>query len=469
MNILPTFGFKGNILPILNKNKLYLFINNDSDVSVLLNLVSIDLNKFITISEKSSKLVECREYSDDIRLKIFYMGQDLFEFHSSDIEKNTLLLYSNFILKDSMDTDKIHFSLSFLNGCKINTSCTKPQNLYVKFVNSDTNEIIHEDSFVSGEPYQLDRSYFINYDISIYNSTGKKIYHYNMSLKDKTVLIRLDSKALGDTLAWIPYVEEFRKKHGCDVICSTYWNDMFKKSYPNVKFIPPTEIVDENSIFSSYKLQCSIPFDITKNPIDYRELTLQEISSKSLGLLHSEIKPIIFDLTDSSFLSTNYVVISTASTSKAKLWNYDGGWQKIVDFLNNNGFQVVLLQKEPNTELKNIINMSSNSDMLKAINILKHCKFHIGLSSGMSWLAWALNKKVIMISGFTDSSLEFKDNNYRIINKNVCNGCWGDKKHIFDKKDWFWCPRNKNFECTTEIKPETVIKTIERVMSEINI
>ena len=37
-------------------------------------------------------------------------------------------------------------------------------------------------------------------------------------------------------------------------------------------------------------------------------------------------------------------------------------------------------------------------------------------------LAWALNKKVVMISGCTSEDNEFKENNYRVINKNVCNG-----------------------------------------------
>ena len=34
-------------------------------------------------------------------------------------------------------------------------------------------------------------------------------------------MICFDSKAIGDTLAWFPYVEEFRKKHECEVVVST--------------------------------------------------------------------------------------------------------------------------------------------------------------------------------------------------------------------------------------------------------
>jgi len=40
----------------------------------------------------------------------------------------------------------------------------------------------------------------------VFNAEGKRVY------------IAMDSKALGDSLAWIPYVQEFKKQHKCEVI-----------------------------------------------------------------------------------------------------------------------------------------------------------------------------------------------------------------------------------------------------------
>jgi ADP-heptose:LPS heptosyltransferase len=40
---------------------------------------------------------------------------------------------------------------------------------------------------------------------------------------------------------------------------------------------------------------------------------------------------------------------------------------------------------------------------------LQHCEFFIGVSSGLSWLAWACGKKVVMISGITKKENEFKE------------------------------------------------------------
>jgi autotransporter strand-loop-strand O-heptosyltransferase len=97
---------------------------------------------------------------------------------------------------------------------------------------------------------------------------------------------------------------------------------------------------------------------------------------------------------------------------------------------------------------------------------MKHADFFVGLSSGLSWLAWASNTPVVMISGFTLPDNEFATP-YRIINYHTCNGCWNDPAHKFDHKDFLWCPRHKDtprqFECTRFITAEhvkNVLKTI---------
>ena len=59
-------------------------------------------------------------------------------------------------------------------------------------------------------------------------------------------MICFDSKAIGDTLAWFPYVEEFRKKHECEVVISTFHNEWFENNpeYKNIKFVKPEESVN---------------------------------------------------------------------------------------------------------------------------------------------------------------------------------------------------------------------------------
>ena len=98
------------------------------------------------------------------------------------------------------------------------------------------------------------------------------------------------------------------------------------------------------------------------------------------------------------------------------------------------------------------------------MNLIHYSKFFVGLSSGLSWLAWALKKDVVMISNFTQADHEFKC--IRVTNTNVCHGCWNDPQYKFDKGDWGWCPVHKGtdrqFECQTSITAQMVIDEIKK-------
>jgi autotransporter strand-loop-strand O-heptosyltransferase len=107
------------------------------------------------------------------------------------------------------------------------------------------------------------------------------------------------------------------------------------------------------------------------------------------------------------------------------------------------------------------------------MSIIEHSEFFIGLSSGLSWVAHAMGKKVALISNFTEDWNEFdlNDENYiRITNKSVCHGCFNKIKveHDFNPADWYWCPLHKNtdrqFECHKSITPEMVLEKIEKWM-----
>ena len=181
---------------------------------------------------------------------------------------------------------------------------------------------------------------------------------------------------------------------------------------------------------------------------------------------YEEIIPSI-SKTDSKIpLENKYVCIAEFSTANSKHWHYPHinskeGWQKLVDWLNHNGYKVMVISKQ-HTHLDNIIDRTGNFPLSYRVLELLHCDFFIGVGSGLSWLSWALGKKVVMISGFSDPICEFKENNIRIINTDVCNSCFN--KYKFDKGDWNWCPvhkgTDKQFECTKTITPEMVISKI---------
>jgi autotransporter strand-loop-strand O-heptosyltransferase len=100
-------------------------------------------------------------------------------------------------------------------------------------------------------------------------------------------------------------------------------------------------------------------------------------------------------------------------------------------------------------------------------SILLGSQGFIGLSSGLSWLSWALNVPTILISGVTETTLEPTSNIHRIINEEVCHGCFA--RHLFDKGDWNWCPDHKGtdrqFECTKSITFQMVKPKIDKMLN----
>jgi autotransporter strand-loop-strand O-heptosyltransferase len=90
-------------------------------------------------------------------------------------------------------------------------------------------------------------------------------------------------------------------------------------------------------------------------------------------------------------------------------------------------------------------------------------RLFIGLSSGLSWLAWAYDVPVVMISNFTKSWNEFDC--YRVDNPAGCNGCFNIFQNIKSHCPIFEGTLREN-ECHKKITPEMVIQKINLALSE---
>ena len=284
----------------------------------------------------------------------------------------------------------------------------------------------------------------------------------------KRVLVDMNTKALGDTIAWIPYVEKYRLKNGYEVFCSTHHNSILKKVYSGIKFIEPGGFVED----------CDdvVELGFSKTPEKIRRGGVQGVASFLLGFeSYIEEKPKIHIEDKERQIKEKYVCIATQSTAQAKYWNKKGGWDKIVGYLNKLGYKVICIDKDSefgSKSQRNIIpqkaiDKTGNFSLQDRITDIYNCEFFIGLSSGLSWLAWALGKKVILISGFTETFNEFSTP-YRIINKEVCHGCWN--KEDFDRNNWNWCPyhegTDRQFECTKKISHQEVKKEIDKILNK---
>jgi autotransporter strand-loop-strand O-heptosyltransferase len=284
---------------------------------------------------------------------------------------------------------------------------------------------------------------------------GEVRFEHRMDLKGKNVIISMGSKALGDTIAWTPYFDEFRKKHDCHVIASGWWNELF--DYPEIEWTKPGTA--HKDVYAVYEVGC-FDGDKFKNPRDWRTVRMQEIATDILGLEFKELKPRMKQ-GPAFHYDKPHICFSEHSTMKAKLWNREGGWQTVIDYLNGLGYKCVSISKEP-TGLKDVV-ARNGRPMEETIATMRGADFYIGLGAGPSWLAWALDLPVVMISGFSEPWCEYI-NPFRIYSPNGCGGCFNDTSVKFDR-GWEWCGRKKDFICTKEITPEMVIEKIEDVIT----
>ena len=144
-------------------------------------------------------------------------------------------------------------------------------------------------------------------------------------------------------------------------------------------------------------------------------------------------------------MQNKYICIATHGSSQAKYWNNPNGWQEVIDYLVSKKLDVVVISKE-SVDFKNIIDETGDIPIERRIKRLQEAEFFMGISSGLSWLAWTCKIPVIMISGHSAPGYEFNYNNRRIFNNNLCNRCW--HTHDFDKGNWNWCPLKENTDET---------------------
>lgn len=262
------------------------------------------------------------------------------------------------------------------------------------------------------------KQYYTNWFIKVEDSNNQIQFIDKFNPEHKTIFIKMDAYALGDTIAWIPYVEEFRVKHNCSIICSTFHNDILIDSYPNILFVQPNTTI--HNVYAQYYIGADTTNNKLYSPVNVNDVPLQMVASSILGLDYKEIRPDLTNPVKHSKPNINgkYVTLSEFGSSDIKSWKYENGWQMVVDFLNDNGYKVIVISKEK-TSLENVIDMSGDHPLINRMIDIYHADFHIGVSSGLSWLAWSLNKHVVMISDVTPNFHEFKSNITRINSNDI--------------------------------------------------
>lgn len=442
------------------------FTEKEADKDYIVEINYADYKRFHMVKKGEFHLDRIGEYVQGETFKVFYQGVEVFKQELKDDvsefrRKNKLTKRNRTITRQPI----VHFVDGPYVEIKDDGDC-----LYnVQFINKKEDKIEFEINLKSNHWARCSKKYFIDWLIRIKGIDNDYYYEYHLDLKDKRVLICFESKSLGDNLAWIPYVDKFRTDNKCEVICSTFNNDLFEKEYPEIEFVTPGSTV--NNIHALYRLGVFYTnerkIDYEKHKTDPKTEPLMKVGSDILGLNYEELKTKLPKLGKKK---NKRVCIAVHSTAQCKYWNNPNGWQEVVDFLNDKGYEVRLLSREEDGYMGNKnpkgVKLQPKSTLKELIKVLQESEMFIGISSGLSWLAWASGTPTVIISGFTDEDLEPTKDTIRIINKNVCNSCWST--HEFDPGDWNFCPVHKDterqFECSKTITSDDVIKKIQDLL-----
>lgn len=372
-------------------------------------------------------------------------------------------------------TGPLGIQIDFCRGARVYIPPSAGKQYHLVLTDLDNNIRLYDGILDAGDYFISQKKYFIRYGIQITeHPSGKHILQHRFDAENRDVLIKFPVETLGDTLAWFSAADRFKEKHHCrlHVRIAGYVRPLLEKSYPDIHFVSDDEL-DSLSPYAVYTVAIfhgDKDFDDT--PTDYRTVPLHHYSSYILGVQPSDEPPAIqFESDPADEIKDPFVAIASHASGGVKLWHHPSGWDGTVDFLKKAQYRVIDIDRDAvsgkgilwNRIPREAEDFTGNIPLVRRAAMIAKSDFFIGLGSGLSWLAWCVGKPVVLIGGFSESWEEFPTP-YRVINRNVCHGCFNDVRYRFDHHDYQWCPKHKgtdrHWECSRGITPASVIRTI---------
>jgi autotransporter strand-loop-strand O-heptosyltransferase len=181
--------------------------------------------------------------------------------------------------------------LTHLSGIKIDISGEIPATYFVRFIDDDTNTDVYSTTIALNSWANPFPTYFVNWKVEVFENNLLILEHRN-DYKGKNVWIALLSHAIGDTFAWVPYFEEFRKRYECNVFASTGHNHLFASMYPEITFVESKNDVEytDSNLYNYGFYVGAHDIGEYKNKNDWHTIPLQQVATDCLGLEYKEVK-----------------------------------------------------------------------------------------------------------------------------------------------------------------------------------
>lgn len=366
--------------------------------------------------------------------------------------------------------------LDFCCGARISVPEGYPDGRHLIVVDEDSGTCICDVPIKPGSRLETTKKYFLRYRVMVGDSASSTVlWTHVMDLRDRDVLVQMPYEgAIGDSIAWFSVVDRFRVQHRCrlHLLLPPKFRELFEPCYPDIRFVTYEE-AQALRPYAAYYLAVYFKGDEDWQPLDFRFCGLAETAARILGLNDlSNIPPRV--RIGPRTIQEPYVCIGTVGSANAKCWNNPHGWIGLVAYLKSCGYRVLCIDKERVNGCGDIWrtipygseDFTGDRPLQERVDLIGHADFFVGLTSGLSWLAWCCGVPVVMIVGITSHFGDF-GTPYLVQSRLACHGCWNDPRCDFDHHDYLWCPRHKGtpraFECTKSISVRMVADVISRI------
>ena len=364
----------------------------------------------------------------------------------------------------------INLNIELAGGLKLTYYSQKHPFLFARCTNPYTNESYLRTLYPGVTGY-IRIHYFCPWRIELFDPLNTYI-DITLNYENCIAGFLFASSALGDTLAWVPLINDWAERNNVQKIyVKTNWNFLFDKNeYPKIVWL---EDSDQFLNIPGLRLIHTVGHapnpEILKNKrlnhataVNWQETNMFDSQNYSLGLPSQEIKPKLTQLPPERLINKPYVTICKEASQKIKHILNPQAWLALSYRLKELGYEVVSVGNQPSI-IPEVVN-SNGTSFDKVMRLIRDAEFHIGVSSGLSWLAWAYNKHVLMLGNFTHPGYEFSSKVVRVIDQSLSWGLFNDP-HTPWVPEWQFDPENDNVQIARRISAAHALKGLDTLIS----